>query len=85
MRKVAGVFWKVHWEPLGRGGPLEPSTFWHVLQLIAQAEAFLLWGIDHQTLLLSFGILFVWPASQVKAHRGFTSQVDLFLWLVMSL
>lgn len=73
------------WEPLGLGGPLEPSNLWHFLELIAQAEAFLLWDTDHQTLLSSFGILFVWPAPEVKARKGFTSQVDLFLWLVMSL
>lgn len=64
------------WEPLGLGRPLEPSGLWNFLALIAQAEASLLWSTNHQTLLLSFGVLFVWSASQVKAHRGihFTSR-----------
>lgn len=75
---------------LESGQPLEPSNLWNFLKLIVQTEASPFWGIlstmDTQTLFLSPGILFTWPASQVKTQGiHFTSRFtrlvdDEILW-----
>lgn len=65
MRKEVGRCFLV--SELGTGQPLEPSNLWNFLKLIVQTEASPLWGVlstlNTQTLFLSPGILFAWPAS----------------------